>query len=64
MAVFNVSFAQWYDYEIEAETLEKAIEQAEKKFVDNVLDAEPDIEWNEMVVYDENGEEELAHGYN
>jgi hypothetical protein len=63
MAVFNVSFAQWYHYEIEAETLEKAIEQAEEEFVSDMRDPVANISWNEMVVYDENDEEELAHEY-
>lgn len=63
MAVFNVSFAQWHDYEVEAETLEKAIEQAEQEFTTDMRDPIANITWNEMVVYNENGEEELAHDY-
>jgi hypothetical protein len=62
MAKFTVSFAQWNVYEVEADNVEEAIEQAEEEFESDMRDPIANIVWDEMIVENEEGEE-IKHGY-
>lgn len=62
MAKFTVKFAQWTEYEIEADSVDEAIEQAEEEFESDMRSPIANIVWNEMIVDNEEGEE-IEHGY-
>lgn len=62
MAKFTVSFAQWSVYEVEADNVDEAIEQAEEEFCDDMRNPVANILWDEMIVENEEGEE-IEHGY-
>lgn len=62
MAKFTVRFAQWNVYEVEADNVDEAIEQAEGEFIDDMITPIAYILWDEMLVENEEGKE-IEHEY-
>lgn len=62
MAKFTVRFAQWTEYEIEADNVDEAIEQAEEKYDYDMSSSIASPVWDEVIVENEHGEE-IEHGY-
>lgn len=56
---YTISFAQWVSYEIEADNINEAIEQAEKQFDKDMRSPIANTIWDEMIVENENHEEIL-----
>lgn len=59
---YTVRFAQWYDYEFEADSEDEAIELAQEEFWHDMRSPLANLAWDEMIVEDEN-EKELEHRY-
>lgn len=57
MAVFNVDIAQWYSYEVKADSLDEAIEQAINEFRSDMRSPIANLDYDEIIVTDENNEE-------
>ena len=62
MAKFTVRFAQWMEYEIEADNVDEAIEQAEEEYDYDMSSPIANTVWDEVIVENEHGEE-IEHGY-
>jgi hypothetical protein len=62
MATFTVRFIQQYEYEVEANDVDEAMDNAEEQFSYDMRSPIANTVWDEMIVEDENGEE-VAHGY-
>lgn len=62
MAKYIVRFAQWTEYEIEANSAGEAIEQAEEEFDYDMRRPIANTVWDEIIVENEEGEE-IEHGY-
>lgn len=60
MSTYCVNFAQWYSYEVEANSPDEAIEFAQDEFLDDVRCPVCRTEYDEVQVEDENGKE-VAH---
>lgn len=54
---YTVRFAQWYDYEFEADNGDEAVELAQEKFRHDMRSPIAKLIWDEMIVEDENGKE-------
>lgn len=59
---YIVRFAQWVNYEIEADNADEAIEEAEKQYDYYMRRPIANTVWNEMIVENEKGEE-IEHGF-
>jgi hypothetical protein len=62
MATFTVRFIQQYEYQVEANDVDEAMDNAEEEFSYDMHSPIANTVWDEMIVEDENGEE-IAHGY-
>ena len=62
MAKYTVNFVQWHTYEVEADNVDEAIEQAGEEFRDDMSNPVANTLWDEMVVENEEGKE-IAHGF-
>ena len=62
MATFTVRFIQQYEYEVEANDVDEAMDIAEENFSNDMCSPIANTVWDEMIVEDEDGEE-VAHGY-
>jgi hypothetical protein len=65
---YCIKFAQWYEYEVEAENIDEAIEAAEENFCDDMRSPIANIVWDEVVVDEINPNDEfkckeVLHGY-
>lgn len=63
MAKYRIDFAQWYSYEVEAESEDEAIELAEEEFATDMRSPIANVVPDETLVYevDEDGEREIGH---
>lgn len=63
MAKYRIDFAQWYSYDVEAESEDEAIELAEEEFATDMRSPIANVVPDETLVYevDENGEREIGH---
>lgn len=59
---YIISFAQWVSYEIEADNVDEAIEEAEEQYGYDMREPIANTVWDEMIVEDEN-HKEIEHGY-
>lgn len=59
---YTVRFAQWYNYEIEADSEDEAVELTQEEFWHDMRSPIANLIWDEMIVEDEN-EKELEHRY-
>jgi hypothetical protein len=57
MATYTVNFAQWFPYEVEADSPEEAINIAHEDFVQNMYRAVVTTDYDEVIVEDEDGKE-------
>ena len=62
MAKYTVFFHQIYEYEVEAENEDKAINIAEENFAVDVRSPIANTVWDEVEVLDED-DNEVIHGY-
>lgn len=60
MATYTVSFAQWFPYEVEADSPDEAIEKAYEEFNEDMRRPIANTECDEVIVEDENNKE-IAH---
>ena len=66
MAKYRVEFAQWYSYEVEADTEDEAVEQAEEEFATDMRSPIANTVPDEGIlnkVSDDGEEEEVDHWY-
>ena len=61
--LYSVAFAQWHNYEIEAENEEEALTLAEEEFVSDMHSPIANVVWDEVIVYDDKWNE-VIHGNN
>ena len=61
MATFTVRFIQQYEYVIEANDVDEAMDTAEEEFSSDMRSPIANTVWDEMIVEDEDGEE-IAYG--
>lgn len=62
MAKYTVFFHQIYEYEVEAENEDEAVNIAEEDFATDMRSPIANTVWDEVKVLDENGNE-VIHGY-
>lgn len=62
MATYTVRFIQEYTYQVEANDVDEAMDNAEEEFSFDMRSPIANTAWDEMIVEDEDGEE-IAHGY-
>lgn len=62
MAKYTVFFHQIYEYEVEAENEDEAVNIAEEDFATDMRSPIANTVWDEVEVLDENGNE-VIHGY-
>lgn len=60
MAVYTVSFAQWHEYEVEADNPDEAIDKAQEDFIHDMYRPIAITSYDEVMVEDEDGKE-VAH---
>ena len=63
MAKYRIDFAQWYSYDVEAESEDEAIELAEEEFATDMRSPIANVVPDETLVYEvnEDGEREIGH---
>ena len=66
MAKYRVEFAQWHSYEVEADTEDEAVEQAEEEFATDMRYPIANVVPDEGILYkisDDEEEEQVDHWY-
>lgn len=63
MTQYRIDFAQWYSYDVEAESEDEAIELAEEEFATDMRSPIANVIPDEILVYevDEDGERQIGH---